>query len=126
MPQFFYEKNKNLLCMIENMIRSYVIVLLWIAGKDCEQVLQQMGFFFLGDFHGAIAAAYQIEGAWNEGAKDFRSRILPILKLSAAPLKKTREIRHRSFLDLTSNYSWSKNLVYSSTNQKNQLLAKLS
>ena len=37
---------------------------------------------FPRDFHGAIAAAYQIEGAWNEGAKDFRSGI-PILKLSA-------------------------------------------
>ena len=45
---------------------------------------------FPRDFHGAIAAAYQIEGAWNEGAKDFRSGI-PILKLSATPLKKQEE-----------------------------------
>lgn len=65
-----------------------------------------------GFLWGAASAAYQIEGA-----KDFRSGI-PILKLSATPLKKSREIRHRSFLDLTSNYSWSKNLVYSSTNQR--------
>ena len=44
--------------------------------------------FSSGIFMGRLLPAYQIEGAWNEGAKRTFDLGYPILKLSAAPLKK--------------------------------------